>query len=211
MTPAAWPRAALAALVLCSCVAPTALASASRIPPDVCSVHIQSQGKTLFGRLFSPALDSAASKAPSVLMLHGIPGTEQNFDVAYALRDVGFNCLLWHYRGCWGSEGAYSIEGLPDDIDAALRLVSPLVSFVLRAARAVRGPVSHTALQRASCTVAAATCGGVCVESVCVRVRSCAQLCCLCFAAALFMRDSPERAPAYRQTQRCCNEPRHLS
>jgi hypothetical protein len=32
-------------------------------------------------------------------MLHGIPGTEQNFDVAYALRDVGFNCLLWHYRG----------------------------------------------------------------------------------------------------------------
>ena len=89
MTPAAWPRAALAALVLCSCVAPTALASASRIPPDVCSVHIQSQGKTLFGRLFSPALDSAASKAPSVLMLHGIPGTEQNFDVAYALRDVG--------------------------------------------------------------------------------------------------------------------------
>lgn len=185
MTPAAWPRAALAALVLCSCVAPTALASASRIPPDVCSVHIQSQGKTLFGRLFSPALDSVASKAPSVLMLHGIPGTEQNFDVAYALRDVGFNCLLWHYRGCWGSEGAYSIEGLPDDIDAALRLASPVVPFVLRAARAVRGPVSHTALQRASCTVAAAACGVlhvcVCVPARVHRFAACALLRpCLC-------------------------------
>jgi hypothetical protein len=54
-------------------------------------------------------------------MLHGIPGTEQNFDVAYALRDAGFNCLLWHYRGCWGSEGSYSIDGLPDDIESALR------------------------------------------------------------------------------------------
>lgn len=99
----------------------TTKASVSRVAPDVSSVHIVSQGKTLFGRLFSPALESVESKAPSVFMLHGIPGTEQNFDVAYALRDAGFNCLLWHYRGCWGSDGSYSIDGLPDDIESALR------------------------------------------------------------------------------------------
>jgi len=117
--------ALLGVLVLCMDLVRT-LTSPSRIPPDISSVHIKSQGKTLFGRLFSPALEHEHSKAPSVFMLHGIPGTEQNFDVAYALRDAGFNCLLWHYRGCWGSEGSYSINGLPDDIDAAFRSVMAL-------------------------------------------------------------------------------------
>lgn len=112
---------ALAAVVLCSLVAAPTLAGPLTVAPDVSSVHIMSRDKTLFGRLFSPALETPTSKAPSVFMLHGIPGTEQNFDVAYALRDVGFNCLLWHYRGCWGSEGSYSIAGLEDDIDAAFR------------------------------------------------------------------------------------------
>jgi len=112
---------ALSAMVLCSFVVPTTHATPSHIAPDVSSIHIQSQGKTLFGRLFSPALESAQAKAPSVFMLHGIPGTEQNFDLAYALRDAGFNCLLWHYRGCWGSKGSYSIDGLEEDIDAAFR------------------------------------------------------------------------------------------
>ena len=113
--------AALATLVLWSSASALAHSAPLRVAPDVSSVHITSQGKTLFGRLFSPALESADSKAPSVFMLHGIPGTEQNFDVAYALRDAGFNCLLWHYRGCWGSEGSYSIDGLPEDITTALR------------------------------------------------------------------------------------------
>ena len=126
--------------VLWSVVAKTTNASLSRVAPDVSSVHIVSQGKTLFGRLFSPALESAESKAPSVFMLHGIPGTEQNFDVAYALRDAGFNCLLWHYRGCWGSDGSYSIDGLPDDIEAALRSLS--VIFLLAELAAATAPVA---------------------------------------------------------------------
>lgn len=113
--------ATLAVLVLNSMATITTHASPSYVAPDISSVHIKSQGKTLYGRVFSPALQSAQSKAPAVFMLHGIPGTEQNFDVAYALRDAGFICLLWHYRGCWGSEGSYSIDGLPNDIEAAFR------------------------------------------------------------------------------------------
>lgn len=115
--------ATLAVLVLNSMATITTHASPSYVAPDISSVHIKSQGKTLYGRVFSPALQSAQSKAPAVFMLHGIPGTEQNFDVAYALRDAGFICLLWHYRGCWGSEGSYSIDGLPNDIEAAFRSV----------------------------------------------------------------------------------------
>lgn len=70
-----------------------------------------SGGSTLLARHFSPRMPKAETKAPAVLMLHGIPGTEQNWDVAYALRDAGFHCLVFHYRGCWGSEGNYSIAG----------------------------------------------------------------------------------------------------
>jgi predicted alpha/beta-fold hydrolase len=52
------------------------------------------------------------AKVPGVLLLHGIPGTEQNHDVAYALRDEGVAVLLFHYRGCWGSSGSYAIHNL---------------------------------------------------------------------------------------------------
>jgi hypothetical protein len=57
---------------------------------------------------------------PTVLLLHGLPGVEKNLDVAYALRDAAWNCLLFHYRGSWGSEGDYSLFQLIDDVKAAL-------------------------------------------------------------------------------------------
>jgi len=53
-------------------------------------------------------------------LLHSIPGLEQNTDIAYALRDAGWNVLMFHYRGCWGSEGDYILAGIPDDVQAAL-------------------------------------------------------------------------------------------
>lgn len=36
---------------------------------------------------------------PTVILLHGIPGCEQNFDLAQALRRVGFHVLTFHYSG----------------------------------------------------------------------------------------------------------------
>ena len=36
------------------------------------------------------------------------------------LRDRGWNCLYFHYRGCWGSEGAYSLHHLTIDASAAV-------------------------------------------------------------------------------------------
>jgi hypothetical protein len=55
---------ALAAVVLCSLVAAPTLAGPLTVAPDVSSVHIMSRDKTLFGRLFSPALETPTSKAP---------------------------------------------------------------------------------------------------------------------------------------------------
>jgi pimeloyl-ACP methyl ester carboxylesterase len=72
----------------------------------------------------------AAGKTPrpTVILLHGVPGVEKNLDFAYALRDVGWNVLYFHYRGCWGSEGAYSFDGLLDDVQAAREWATKQVS-----------------------------------------------------------------------------------
>jgi dipeptidyl aminopeptidase/acylaminoacyl peptidase len=48
-----------------------------------------------------------------------VPGVEKNLDLAYALRDAGWNALYFHYRGCWGSEGDYDFHGIPADVRAA--------------------------------------------------------------------------------------------
>jgi hypothetical protein len=56
---------------------------------------------------------------PTIILLHGIPGVEKNLDLASALRDAGCNVLYFHYRGCWGSAGRYSITGQPEDVHAA--------------------------------------------------------------------------------------------
>jgi len=73
-------------------------------------------GHRLSGGLFIPDGDGPH---PTVLLLHGIPGIEKNFDLAYALREAGWNCFYFHYRGCWGSEGVYSLPGILDDIKVA--------------------------------------------------------------------------------------------
>ena len=57
---------------------------------------------------------------PTALLLHGCPGFEKNLDIAYALREHGWNSLVFHYRGCWGSDGAYVFRTIPDDVSAAI-------------------------------------------------------------------------------------------
>jgi pimeloyl-ACP methyl ester carboxylesterase len=39
---------------------------------------------------------------PNVLLLHGLPGNEQNIDLAQSMRRAGWNVLTFHYRGSWG-------------------------------------------------------------------------------------------------------------
>ncbi len=75
-----------------------------------------SQGSMLLGGFYR---GSGVGPRPTAILLHGVPGVEQNLDVAYALRDQGWNCLYFHYRGSWGSEGNYSFQGAEDDVSAA--------------------------------------------------------------------------------------------
>jgi pimeloyl-ACP methyl ester carboxylesterase/GNAT superfamily N-acetyltransferase len=91
------------------------------MPASLNQVFLPSSGAQLAGWFFRP---DAAAPAPTVLLLHGIPGIEKNWDLAYTLRDGGWNVLLIHYRGCWGSEGNYSLPGIVDDILAAVDYLS---------------------------------------------------------------------------------------
>ncbi len=80
-------------------------------------IIFQSAGQNLLGRLY---LGAGSRPRPTACVLHGIPGIEQNFDIAYALRDAGWNALIFHYRGAWGSQGEYTLSGIPDDVRAAI-------------------------------------------------------------------------------------------
>ncbi|HZY44528.1 MAG TPA: hypothetical protein VFF70_07245, partial [Anaerolineae bacterium] len=82
---------------------------------DIDGATFYSQGCKLLGGFYRAAGDSPR---PTVVLCHGLPGVEKNLDIAYGLRDAGWNCLYFHYRGCWGSEGTYSLNGLLDDAHA---------------------------------------------------------------------------------------------
>ena len=57
---------------------------------------------------------------PTLILLHGLPGNEQNLDLAQAVRRAGWNVLTLHYRGSWGSPGTFSIANVLEDTDAAV-------------------------------------------------------------------------------------------
>jgi pimeloyl-ACP methyl ester carboxylesterase len=91
--------------------------------PGLDGVIINSAGCKLLGAMYL-ASGASPAKRPTALLLHGIPGLEKNTDIAYALRDAGWNTLIFHYRGCWGSEGDYTLAGIPDDVEAALDTIT---------------------------------------------------------------------------------------
>lgn len=57
---------------------------------------------------------------PTLLLLHGFPGNEQNLDLAQAARRAGWNVLTLHYRGSWGSPGSFSFAHAAEDARNAL-------------------------------------------------------------------------------------------
>jgi len=63
---------------------------------------------------------SGAGPKPTMLLLHGLPGNEQNLDLAQAIRRAGWNVLTLHYRGSWGSPGRFSLAGAFDDVEVAM-------------------------------------------------------------------------------------------
>ncbi|MEO3875592.1 alpha/beta fold hydrolase [Nonomuraea sp. B12E4] len=100
-------------------------------PATTPALTFHSGGATLLGVLHVPA---GRGPHPVVVLLHGFPGNERNFDLAQVLRRAGYASLVFHYRGSWGVGGSWSwghvledaaavVAGLRDrDLAAAHRL-----------------------------------------------------------------------------------------
>jgi pimeloyl-ACP methyl ester carboxylesterase/GNAT superfamily N-acetyltransferase len=91
------------------------------MPHSLEGVTLTSHNSKLLGTFWRA---DTQGRQPTVLLLHGIPGVEKQTDLAYALREAGWNCLQIHYRGCWGSQGNYSLPGIVDDIQVAIDYLS---------------------------------------------------------------------------------------
>jgi len=86
-------------------------------PARMVAFQLPSHGARLNAILYTA---SGAGPHPTMLLLHGFPGNEQNLDLAQAVRRAGWNVLTLHYRGSWASEGKFSFANCADDADAAI-------------------------------------------------------------------------------------------
>jgi pimeloyl-ACP methyl ester carboxylesterase len=124
-------RLPLAAVALCAALPFTTVHAAPAVPRAVIAdpapdpkhpaanrqVLIMSRGDGM-NALFM--LAAGTGPKPTMLLLHGLPGNEQNLDLAQAARRAGWNVLTMHYRGSWGSPGRFSLSGAGADVDAAM-------------------------------------------------------------------------------------------
>lgn len=86
-------------------------------PATMYQLEIPSHDVTLFGVFYRA---SGADPHPTALVLHGLPGFEQNGDLAQTLRRAGWNTLIFHYRGAWGSGGTFSFSNCVEDVHTVL-------------------------------------------------------------------------------------------
>jgi pimeloyl-ACP methyl ester carboxylesterase len=82
-----------------------------------------SHGELVNAMLYLPA---GAEPHPAIILLHGLPGNEQNLDLARAMQRAGWAVITFHYRGSWGSAGKFTLSGGCDDVGALLREIEGL-------------------------------------------------------------------------------------
>jgi pimeloyl-ACP methyl ester carboxylesterase len=86
-------------------------------PAGMTVLHIPSHGLLINGIIYSP---SGAGPHPTLVICHGLPGSEKNLDLAQAVRRAGWNAVTFNYRGSWGSPGVYKFAQNLEDADAVL-------------------------------------------------------------------------------------------
>lgn len=92
-------------------------AADSAHPASTIAIEIPSHGSIMNGFVYRPA---GPGPFPLVVLLHGLPGNEQNGDLAQALRRAGWAVMTFNYRGNFGSEGQFSIDHVIEDTKAAV-------------------------------------------------------------------------------------------
>lgn len=82
-------------------------------PPTMEAGPIDAGGVNMNGIVYLPG---GAGPHPVTIILHGLPGNERNLDLAQALRRAGWAVVFFHYRGAWGSGGAFSFGHVLEDV-----------------------------------------------------------------------------------------------
>jgi dienelactone hydrolase len=86
-------------------------------PASSRDVSFDSHGARLSGRLF---LASGAGPHPTIVIARGMPDLLGSLDIAMALRRAGFHVLSFNNRGCWGSEGTFTLRHSYEDVESAV-------------------------------------------------------------------------------------------
>jgi pimeloyl-ACP methyl ester carboxylesterase len=111
---------ALAAPLSAQALSPAVVADPpvdGQVPAEMAAFQLPSHGSLLNAVFY---LAAGRGPHPTLLLLHGFPGNEQNLDLAQAVRRAGWNVLTLHYRGSWGSAGAFSFAHCAEDANAAV-------------------------------------------------------------------------------------------
>ncbi len=94
-------------------------------PSTMIPAMFEEGGIKYLGTMF---LASGEGPHATILLLHGFPGNEVNYDLAHVFRRQGFNVYVFHYRGCWGTGGNYLWSNLVDDVPKALKFLRSSVA-----------------------------------------------------------------------------------
>lgn len=89
----------------------------NEFPSRLSSIFINSSGDRMNGVILTA---QGQGPHPTILLMHGFPGFESNLDLAHVLRRAGWNVLIFHYRGAWGSQGDFSYTHVLEDVGSAL-------------------------------------------------------------------------------------------
>src|SRR5262249_11189419 len=86
-------------------------------PAQMTVLHIPTHGVRINGLIYQP---TGVGPHPTLVICHGLPGNEENLDLAQAVRRAGWNAVTFNYRGSWGSPGDYRFGQNLEDADAVL-------------------------------------------------------------------------------------------
>ncbi len=60
----------------------------------------------------------------TIIMVHGLPGNDNQFDIAQSIRRTGRNVIHFNYRGTWGSHGDFLYSNSLEDVDEVIKYLS---------------------------------------------------------------------------------------
>jgi pimeloyl-ACP methyl ester carboxylesterase len=90
-------------------------------PPRIIELSFESGGSAMNAIVYEA---QGRGPHPTVVLLHGFPGSERNLDLAQAIRRAGWNVVFFHYRGAWGSGGEFSFKHVIEDVGAVVEAIS---------------------------------------------------------------------------------------